>query len=151
MEPAIGIELPAFESTGDLAGYEVAEEGTWGERGWRLLLDHHLSASAAAEAADGWGGDRYRIIYSPESGDVIFAAEFIADSFGDASEIAGALGRLVEAGVDVDDSTLAATTIQWEGSSFAHLSRTGEALRLVVASDPTAGAAYVAVLEAASG
>ena len=146
LEQALVVDLGEFEAVGALSGYEVSEEGTWGERGWRLLLDHHLGASASAEAADGWGGDRYRILWSPDTGGVIFAARFTADTFGDASEIAGALGRMVEAGVEVDDSTVVGTTIEWQGQSFAYLTRQGESLTFVVASDPTAGAAYVAEL-----
>lgn len=134
----------------ELEGYEVFEEGTWGERGWRILLDHYLGASAAAQAADGWGGDHYRIYWNAATGEVIFVVEYTADSFGDASEIAGAIGRLVEIGMEVDESTLVDTTIEWFGESYAYLERDGISLTLVAAADPDDGARVAALLRADS-
>jgi hypothetical protein len=40
LEPIVSIEPLEIS----LDGYEVAEEGTWGERGWRVLLDHYLAS-----------------------------------------------------------------------------------------------------------
>ena len=129
-----------------LDGYEVTEEGTWGERGWRVLLDHHLSASVAAEAADGWGGDHYQILWHSENGEVAFVVRYVADSFGDASEIAGAVGQFIEAAMGVDDPDVVDTSMVWTGDSYAYLSRDGARMTLVAASDPEAGAAIVAQL-----
>ena len=128
----------------ELEGYEVSEEGTWGERGWRVLLDHHIGASVAAAAADGWGGDHYQILWNSESGEVAFVVKYLADSFGDASELAGALGRFIEAGMRVDESEVVGTSIVWIGESYAYLAREGNGLTLVAASDPVAGMAIVA-------
>ncbi len=134
-----------------LDGYELFEEGTWGERGWRILLDHYLGASAAAQAADGWGGDRYQIYWNDETSEVIFVVEYTADSFGDASELAGAIGLLVEIGMAVEDSTLVDTTIEWRGESYAYLERDGTSLTFVAAADIEAGEQLAALIGAAAG
>ena len=142
LEPPV--ELEALSLT--LEGYELFEEGTWGERGWRLLLGQHLDHSDAAAAAQGWGGDHYQILWDGEAGEIAAAFQYQGDSFGDASEIAGALGRFIEAAMAVGSGTVVDTTIEWEGESFAHLARTGDTLILVVASNVDDGKALVSQL-----
>ena len=142
LETATEISSVAVE----LDGYEITEEGAWGERGWRVLLDHHLSAATSAEAADGWGGDHYQILWDEEQEEVAFVVTYVGDSFGDASELAGALGLFVETAMQVGPGEVTDTSIEWRGESYAYLARDGDRLVFVAASDPDAGAALVALL-----
>ena len=130
-----------------LDGYETTEEGSWGERGWRILLDHHLGSSTSAQAADGWGGDHYQILWSEEASEVAFVVTYIGDSFGDASELAGAIGLFVETAMAVGSGTVTETSIEWEGDSYAYLARQGDQLMFVAASDPEVGRALVELLD----
>ena len=50
-----------------MAGFEVVNENTLGEIGVQTLLAVPLGWFAAAKAADGWGGDRFRIYRDPKN------------------------------------------------------------------------------------
>ena len=135
MEPPVPPEPFAVA----LEGYETAEEGTWGERGWRALLGGGGRFAQAADAARGWGGDRFQLLWNPEGGRLVWAVRYRGDSFGDASRMAAALVDLV-GGLPVGISTLSGTTLEWPGGDvYALLGRQGETLTLVVADDAEAG------------
>lgn len=135
MEPPVPPEPFAVA----LEGYETAEEGTWGERGWRALLGGGGRFAQAADAARGWGGDRFQLLWNPERGSLVWAVRYRGDAFGDASRMADALVDLV-GGLPVGVSTLAGTTLEWPGGeAYAVLDRRGETLTLVVADDAEAG------------
>jgi hypothetical protein len=52
------IQLPAL----DLNGWHTIAEDTLGELYMRIYLEHKLDFAQAIPAAEGWGGDRYRVI-----------------------------------------------------------------------------------------
>ncbi len=144
MEPPVPLEPFAVA----LEGYETAEEGTWGERGWRALLGGGGRFAQAADAARGWGGDRFQLLWNPERGHLVWAVRYRGDSFADASRMAAALVDLV-GGLPVGISTLSGTTLEWPGGDvYALLGRQGETLTLVVADDAEAGRRAAAQMRA---
>lgn len=48
-----------------LESWTVAYDDTFGEMGVRIWIEHHVSASLAAPAAEGWGGDRIALVEPP--------------------------------------------------------------------------------------
>lgn len=144
MEPPVPPEPFAVA----LEGYGTAEEGTWGERGWRALLGGGGRFAHAADAARGWGGDRFQLLWNPERGHLVWAVRYRGDAFGDASRMASALVDLV-GGLPVGISALADTTLEWPGGEvYAVLDRQGETLTLVVADDAEAGRRAAAQMRA---
>ena len=142
LEPAVEVEPVRVVADGFL----VAEEGVWGERRWRGLLGHHGEAMIAAEAADGWGGDRYRILWNPEAGDVVFVARYVADSFADESGMNAAIRHLVTHGMAVGSSRVVGTVTEWEGDDYAMLSWDVDLITFLAASDPEVGRRIAAQL-----
>lgn len=69
----------------DLEGYELAEEGTWGQVAFAAMFDQSLDAAIAQEAARGWGGDRYGIWF--DGNDVVFVSRFAGDSMDDNTQM----------------------------------------------------------------
>lgn len=57
------VEMPTIT----LPGYQLERTSVWGEEAFYTMLDQVLSESASAEAADGWGGDRYHQWFDGEN------------------------------------------------------------------------------------
>lgn len=111
--------------------YTVGEESTWGESGFRALLGDVLLPTALDEAVEGWGGDRYRVLWDGER--AIFQLQFIGDTPSDSDEFAAGVGEYLEASVPAD--------ARW------WLLRSGYEVAVVVASDPADGVRLVKSLE----
>ena len=135
LEPAV--ELDPFALV--VSGYEVVDEGTWGELRWRGLLAHHSDPVNAARAAEGWGGDRYQLLWAPSSGKLAFAVRLAADSFADESEVNAAVRDLILTGMDVGGSRVVETATEWEGADYAMISWDVGVITWVVASDTEVG------------
>ena len=142
LEPAV--EVDPFSLV--VSGYEVVEEGTWGELRWRGLLAHHADPVTAARAAEGWGGDRYQLLWSPTSGKVAFAARLATDSFADETEANAALRELVRTGMDVGPSRVVGTATEWDGADYAMIAWDIGVITWVVASDAEVGRQVAAQL-----
>ena len=70
------------------AGWEVAREDGFGQLETRIWLEEHLGP-AGRRAAEGWGGDRYALLVTPDGKDVVYwrsvwDTEAAADRFADA-------------------------------------------------------------------
>ncbi len=136
LEPAAAVEPPAAAAD----GYLLVEEGTWGERRWQALFSPYEGGTAAARAADGWGGDRYRILWNPLEGEVLFAVNYTADSFSDAAEMNTALRGLIMSGMEVGPSIVVDTMTEWVGGDdYAMLVWDVDVLTFMAASDHSAG------------
>jgi tetratricopeptide (TPR) repeat protein len=62
-EMPIDVSLPDFGSAlGD--EWQVIDENVLGELGIKLVLAEYLGPAAAMQAAKGWGGDRYALLYN---------------------------------------------------------------------------------------
>ena len=142
LQPAV--ELAPFGLV--VSGYEVVEEGTWGELRWRGLLAHHSDPVSAARAAEGWGGDRYQLLWAPASGKLAFAVRLAADSFVDESEVNAAVRDLIRSGMDVGASRVVDTATEWEGADYAMISWDVGVITWVVASDTEVGRQIAAQL-----
>ena len=142
LEPAV--EMDPFGLV--VSGYEVVAEGTWGELRWRGLLAHHGDQVNAARAAEGWGGDRYQLLWAPDSGKLAFAVRLAADSFVDESEVNAAVRDLITTGMDVGDSRVVDTATEWEGADYAMISWDVGVITWVVASDTEVGRQIAAQL-----
>jgi hypothetical protein len=130
----VAVELP----TVDLEGYEVEDEGVWGELSFELMFNQVLGGRP--EAADGWGGDSYRTYF--DGTEVAMVLSYVGDSAEDAAEMETALLEYVAATLEAEpgeDRTFI-------GEDFGFVERDGSEVLFVVASDPEAGAALVAGL-----
>ncbi|HSQ36406.1 MAG TPA: hypothetical protein VLS92_00765 [Acidimicrobiia bacterium] len=142
LEPARPVALAATA----LEGYEVYEEGEFGEWNLLLYLLDGIGDGDAAVAAGGWGGDAYRIHW--DGSRVAFAYLFEGDTPRDAEELAPALVESLETGMAVGSpvSDEEAGTAVLEGDAYAFVQRVGAQVLVVLADDPAAGRALVAVL-----
>ncbi len=129
-----------------IPGYEVVDEGTWGELRLRGLLGHDGNEITAALAAQGWGGDRYQVLWRPLTGEVVFAIRLAADSFAEEAELNAALHDLIRTGMDVGESTVAGTSTEWDGADYAMVAWEVGAITWVAASDNAVGRQVAAQL-----
>lgn len=72
------------------AGWRLVDEGTLGEFYLLAYLEQQVDPTVAAEAADGWGGDRYAVFQHEDSGQLVMVLRMAWDAPGDAAEFAEA-------------------------------------------------------------
>lgn len=136
LQPALPVELPAATVT----GYEIHEEGEWGEWNLQLFLLDGVPPGEAIVGATGWGGDDYRIYWNGT--DVVFAYLYEGDTTTDATELAASLTASVAATMDVGSPTTNDTeTVFAGGGDYAAVAIAGKRILFVAAADPAAGAA----------
>jgi hypothetical protein len=127
----IAVDLPANE----LTGYEINEDSTWGELGFRLMFDQVLGGSDAA--TEGWGGDSYRIYW--DGTNVVLVMVFQGDAVSDAAELGQALNEYVSIGLDLADPVTVENSQTYTEDRYAFLSTVDGEVLFIVASDPAAG------------
>ncbi len=103
-ELPVDVQLP--DTT--LDGYEVVEEGIWGQVGFEFLFAQELSDPDADRASVGWGGDEYRVLY--DGAEVVFVVQFVGDSPSDEDEMVEVFGLFVDAQVPSENSTYVGTS-----------------------------------------
>ena len=91
-EMPITVELGDTDSALD-SSWQLVNEETIGEFYLRAYLDNYIEATAAADAADGWGGDRYRIYQQESTGDYAMIARINWDTADEADEFVHAYAR----------------------------------------------------------
>lgn len=134
-EEAARLVEPASVS---LDGFEMSESGTYGEWATLLLLRDGVSNGAAAQAADGWGGDWYAVLSDPD--DVVFLWEYLGDSERDAIELAESLLFIAEGRLGAGDATaLAGGVLYLTEELYLFIDRVDDRLFLVATSDPDVG------------
>ena len=130
-------ELPAL--TTQPAGWEVYEEGSFGEWGLRLVLGESLSPGDATQAAAGWGNDNYAV-YS-RGQDVAVVIHYIGDAERDAEELADAFivhGRNAMAGGAAVES--GGGLLYDQGDKYIFIDRVEDELFFIAATDKAVGA-----------
>jgi hypothetical protein len=127
----IAVDLPANE----LTGYEINEDSTWGELGFRLMFDQVLGGSDAA--TEGWGGDSYRIYW--DGTNVVLVMVFQGDAVSDAAELGQALNEYVSIGLDLADPVTVENSQTYTEDRYAFVSTVDDEVLFIVASDPAAG------------
>jgi hypothetical protein len=142
LEPGRPVTLPATS----LSGYEVYEEGEFGEWNLFLYLLEGVPDADATVAAAGWGGDSYRILWN--GSEVAFAYLYEGDTPRDAQEMSGALVDSIISNMAVgapvtSDSEQSAL---FEGDDYAFVQRVGSRVMMVASSDPTVGQTLVAAV-----
>jgi hypothetical protein len=133
------LAVPSLDISID--GFETLETSTYGEEGIRELLTDS-PPGVAVEAANGWGGDQYQILYNDS--DVVMALEYKGDTEEDAYELADALQGLVTS-LDFGDPVGSGGGVAYnaEDGRYAYLNRIGDGFIFVISTDATAGAAAV--------
>ena len=131
-----------------LDGYEVFEEGQWGEWNLELYLLDGVDPGEAIVAATGWGGDDYRIYWN--GSDVAFAYLFVGDTPRDAQELASSLAVSVRVRMAVGSGfTAPGGTTFTPGADFALIVLDDSTVLFVAAGDPLVGSSLAAQLQAA--
>ncbi len=105
-------------------GYELGEEGVWGETGLGAMLGQNLGSRLVLDAADGWGGDWYQIYFDGEN--VLFVFSYVGDTEDDAEELVRAIDAYNDAAIAADD--------------FHFVEQTGDRVLWILADDPAIGA-----------
>ncbi|MDX2344195.1 MAG: hypothetical protein QNL12_10950, partial [Acidimicrobiia bacterium] len=128
----------------ELDGYETHELSTYGEWGFRLLLGDGNTAALAAQAANGWGGDSYQVLF--DNDDVVFVVTYKGDTEDDAFELADALITMVTETLEMGDGVrdTGGITFSTEDGRYAYLDRIGDGFVFAISTDAEAGAAAVA-------
>lgn len=80
------VEIPEVS----LAGYELQRTSTWGEHGFRVMLNQGSGVATMPGAADGWGGDTYHQWYDG-AGKAALLLVYEGDSQRDLDELEEAL------------------------------------------------------------
>lgn len=125
------VSLPSNE----LTGYEINEDSTWGEIGFRLMFDQILGGNDGA--AEGWGGDSYRIYF--DGSDVVLVMVFRGDTAGDAAELGEALNDYVGIGMDLADPVVEENSQTYTGDRYAFVATSVDEVLFIATSDPAAG------------
>jgi hypothetical protein len=97
----------------ELEGYQLERTSTWGELGFRVMIDQVLGESIGTPAADGWGGDAYHQWFDGENAALLLV--YKGDSELDLEELESALISYEETAVAEEDYGLIAVR---DGSLF---------------------------------
>ena len=130
-------DLPAL--TASLAGWDVHDEGSFGEWGLRLLFTDTLSPGLVTQVGAGWGNDHYRVFALGD--DVGLVMHYVGDAESDAEELADALIAHAR------DTMNAGAAVESEGGLlydtngiYVFIDRVEDELFFVASTDLTAGA-----------
>lgn len=85
----------SFSLKQHLPGSRVLSGSVWGELGYRQLLQQHLGFAAAKPAAQGWHGDRYEVLETPDG--IVIGLYSVWDSEADATAFVTAWRNLLKA------------------------------------------------------
>jgi len=124
--------------TVELDGWDLYDEGTFGEWGLRLLLSDSVPPGEATQAAAGWGNDTYREFSKGD--DVAMAMAYVGDSERDAEELANALIAHIRDGMNAGPGEESGGGLLYQtGAVYVFIDRVDDALYWVVSTDATAG------------
>lgn len=124
--------------TVELVGWDLHDEATLGEWGWRLILNESVLPGEATQAAAGWGNDTYRVF--SRGGDVAMALSYIGDSERDAEELANALIAHIRDSMDAGPAEESAGGLLYrQGLVYSFIDRIDDALYWIVSTDKSAG------------
>ena len=124
--------------TVELDGWDLHDEATFGEWGWRLVLSESVSLGEATQAAAGWGNDTYRVF--SRSGGVAMAMSYIGDSERDAEELANALIVHVRDSMDAGPAEESAGGLLYrQGRVYSFIDRVDATIYWIVSTDKAAG------------
>ncbi|NNF68209.1 MAG: hypothetical protein HKN01_00440 [Acidimicrobiia bacterium] len=123
-----------------VSGWEVAEEGIFGEWGWRLLMLESVPSGDLTQASTGWRGDAFRVLTSGD--DVAFVLGYQGETERDAIELTQAMIDHIRGAMDVGDGVGEGGGLLFEGpAGYAFLDREGDALTFIASTSVSAGEA----------
>ena len=128
--------IPALQDITEAMGrgWELIAEDTLGEFLLRTYLESNLDASAAADAAAGWGGDRYLLLSGPEA-ERLLVLLTNWDTSEDASQFFRSYSLFMDA-PSVDTGVFGEGKRMWTGRhGAAFLDRAGDTVLLVIGDD----------------
>jgi hypothetical protein len=129
-------DLPPL--TVEIDGWDLSDEGTFGEWGLRLLLDGSVSPGEATQAASGWGNDTYRLFSRGD--DLALVVSYVGDSERDAEELANALIAHIRDEMDSGPAEESAGGLLYrQGSVYSFIDRIGDGIYWIVSTDKSAG------------
>lgn len=129
-------ELAPLKAT--LEGWELFDEGTFGEWGIRMLLIGSTRPGKATQAAAGWGNDRYRAFLSGD--DAAIAWVYEGETIQDAEDLATALIAHVRSSMNAGAPQESGGGLLFDGeSTYVFIDRVDERIYFVASTDPMAG------------
>lgn len=120
-----------------VSGFTEMDAGEFGERMLRAILADGVGNAQALQAATGWGGDAYRVLWN--GSDVVLVLIFEGDEDRDARELAETLGGWASAALSVGAGRPDNTGLAFEGEDYAFVAHEGSSMLLVVSNDASAG------------
>ncbi len=132
-EAVVGVELDRLSVT----GFTEVDTGVFGERMFRALLSEGVTTPQALQAATGWGGDVYRVLWNGT--DVVLVLAFEGDRAADARELAETLGGWASASIGVGSGRPDNTGLAFEGEEYAFVAHNGGSMLFVVSNDSKIG------------
>ncbi len=124
--------------TVELDGWDLHDEATFGEWGWRLILNESVLPGEATQAAAGWGNDTYRVF--SRGGEVAMALSYVGDSERDAEELADALIAHIRDSINAGPAEESGGGLLYrQGSVYSFIDRIDDALYWIVSTDKAAG------------
>ncbi|MBT8192029.1 MAG: hypothetical protein KJP22_01390, partial [Acidimicrobiia bacterium] len=96
-----------------------------------------ILSSQALQAATGWGGDSYRLLW--DGTDLVLVLLYEGDEARDARELAETLGGWASASMSVGSGRPDNTGLAFEGQEYAFVAHNEAAMLLVLSSDARAG------------
>ena len=131
------LDLP--QATTELSGWDIHDEGSFGEWGLRLILGESLLAGEATQAAAGWGNDRFTVYARGD--DVAVVLHYIGDAERDAEELADAFIAHIGASMNAGAPTESGGGLLYDqGSDYVFLDRVDDQVFFIASTDKGAGA-----------
>ena len=132
-EGAVDVFLPPITAS----GFTEVAQGMFGERMLRAVLSQGVSSAQALQAATGWGGDSFRVLWN--GSDIVLVILFDGDEPRDARELAETLGGWASASLEVGGGRPDNRGLAFEGAGYAFVAHDDTAMLLVVSGDAVAG------------
>jgi hypothetical protein len=131
------LDLPSAAT--ELSGWDIHDEGSFGEWGLRLILGESLLPGEATQAAAGWGNDRFTVYARGD--DVAVVLHYIGDAERDAEELADAFIAHIGASMNAGSPAESGGGLLYDqGSDYVFLDRVDDQVFLVASTDKGAGA-----------
>ena len=124
--------------TVEIDGWDLYDEATFGDWGFRLVLEGSVAPGEVTQAASGWGNDVYRVFTRGD--DVAMVMSYIGDSERDAEELANALIAHIRGDMDAGPAEESAGGLLYrQGNVYSFIDRIGDGIYWIVSTDKTAG------------
>ncbi len=121
-------------------GYTTHEESTFGELSLRLLLTDTVTPGLLTQAADGWGGDAYQVLFDED--DVAFALAYRGDVEEDATELTSGLIEHAKTVMGAGEGIETGGGLLFDnGGLYVFIRQIGDGLIFIAATDSSLGTA----------